>query len=209
MRISAIIIFGLMQCFLYSQTNSENTFENNLHSLTNFLNESDNLISDLNRIDSLYNKAIELTHNENEALLLLTFVTLPYREVPIQIPIFGIRYKIPLPSVNNKIFSQKLRKTPGKLFFDSPSSGDKDKVTHFFGNAFLAHSFGYFNISKFMGIFIELFESTFISSGEFDIRDFMVNGLGNSYGLYLRYVDNYSPGSVFKLYSLYFFRYYN
>ena len=212
MRIVPFFIFFFIEITLLSQTFEQKSFDYNFVSLTRYLNNlvhSDNSEKNLELIDSLYSYSMKITEDKNEAFFLLTMVTLPYRVIPLKIPYLGIEYGIPLPSVDEKMFKQKTKMTPGKLFFDSPPSGDRDKVPHFFGNAFLAHSFGYFNISKFMGIFIELFERAYISSGEFDLRDFMINGLGNSYGLFLRHDGHISPGNMLKLYSIYYFRLYN
>lgn len=165
--------------------------------------------SDLAAIDSLYAEALRFNEGDvSEALLTVTFAALAFEELPIRVPIINEVIDLPLARVDNKLFSQKIGALPKNLFFNSPKSkfGDKDKITHFFGSAYLAHSVTIFNLSKFMGIFIELFEATFKVEGHMDFRDMQINNLGEFYGVSLHKNSKLMPSHALQYYNLFYFR---
>jgi len=164
----------------------------------------------LSLIDTLYKRALILHENDiSETLLTLTFATLPFKEMPIRIPVLGIKFSIPLPSVSDSLFQIKKRNLPSKIFFNSPAHnyGDKDKLPHFFGNAFLSYNLRFFNFSKFIGILLELFEESFEVDGRYDRRDIKVNHLGDFFGQILRTNINILPSQILNIYSLSYFKY--
>ncbi len=196
---------------LACQSKNISNFIDHYMSLTNYIisvDERSNPEDQLLYLDSLFTYSVELTGSVSEALYLLTMTTLPHREIPVKIPLFSLSYNIPLPTLEENIFRERYSKLPSGFLFDSPSQGDMDKVSHFFGNAFLSYSIPWFNISEFMGILIELFERSIISVGEFDLRDLMINNLGNAYGKFLRINKEVTPASILKFYSLHYFRLY-
>ena len=99
-----------------------------------------NSCNDLASTDSIFNEALKITDGDiADALLALMLATVPYREVPIQIPILGSVVNYPLTSADEETFLKKNENLPRYLFFDTPQNdyGDKDKLAHFFGSAFL------------------------------------------------------------------------
>jgi len=166
--------------------------------------------SDKYLVDHLYKYALTF-YNDNisEALLALTFATLPFNKMPITIPIINVRIPLKLPAVNEELFQIKKKNLPGIIYFDSPKTGgqDKDKVAHFFGNAFIAYNISFLNASKILGILVELFESSFKVSGGVDFRDLQTNGLGELFGNLLIKNKKILPSEVFNIYSLFFFSY--
>ncbi len=77
--------------------------------------------TDLILVDSIYKRAIHFYQNDyEEALLALTFTTIPYRRVPVVIPLIKSRLYYPLISANDSISNLKNQNLPSKLFFDSP-----------------------------------------------------------------------------------------
>ncbi len=166
--------------------------------------------SDPELVDTLYKRSLEFYKGDiSEALLALTFGTLPFNKMPIKIPIINLRIPLRLPAVNEKLFRKKVQNSPGIVYFDSPVEGgqDKDKVAHFFGNAFLAYNISFIHASQVLGIWVELFESSFKVSGGVDFRDLETNGLGAAFGNSLRKNNNLYPSQFFKIYSLFFFSY--
>ncbi len=164
--------------------------------------------NDLAAVDSIYTFALNYLEGDySEALLALTFATLPFNKMPLKIPILGIPLTLSLPSPGDSLFHKKNLLLPKNLFFDSPKTdfGDKDKLAHFFGNAFLSYNISFFNFSKFMGIFVEMFESTFKVEGGLDFKDIKVNHLGDSFGIFLNENNNLMPSEVLRIYSLLFF----
>ena len=172
-----------------------------------FKNKTD---EDVNLVDTLYLKALNFYDgNISEALLALTFSTLPFNRMPVTIPLVKLKINLRLPSVDKKLFQQKNKNLPGLVYFDSNESGnqDKDKVAHFFGNAFLSYNVTFLNLSKFLGIFVEMFEETFKVSGKIDFRDLQTNYCGEFFGKSLRNQKDLYPSDFFKLYSLFYFSY--
>lgn len=206
-RIFALLL--LLGGFCFPQ--STPTFKSGVIYLSRFIAsdyffELKNSSNHLDLVDTLYVKAINYYREDySEALLALTFASLPYKELPVQVPVIGWRINIPLPAVPEPFFGIKTRNLPSRLLPDSPSSefGDKDKLSHFFGNAFLEYNFPFFNFSKFLGIFVEKFEETFYVQGAMDNRDLIVNRLGAQFGKALCGDKNLRPSQFFKKYSGY------
>lgn len=184
-----------------------------IYSISNYLisdqfNEILEKGDDLAAVDSIYNFALNyFQQDHSEALLALTFAVLPFNVMRVKIPIIGIELDLGLPSPNDSLFKLKNRSLPKNLFFDSPQNkfGDKDKLAHFFGNAFLSYNISFFNLSKFMGIFVEMFEATFKVQGGLDFKDIKVNHLGEMFGEQLNKNENLMPSEILKFYSIFFY----
>jgi len=208
------ILFFLL---LPNSTSAQNKYNKNFYGGLFYLSEyiaSDEFIelknnNDLVQIDSLYSKALKFfDYDISESLLCLTFACLPYNKIKVRMP-FKSQIIIPLPSPPQNIFNKRLNNLPSNIFFDSPNNnfGDKDKLSHFFGNAFLRYNFGLFNLSKFIGIFVENIEEAIFIEGGFDKRDIIANHLGELFGYSLRRNNDTLPSEVLKIYQLLFFRF--
>ena len=69
--------------------------------------------SDLALVDSLYLRAIAFTEKDySEALLALTFATIPYKKVPILVPVIKEVIYYPLTSVDDSTFKLKNKNLP-------------------------------------------------------------------------------------------------
>jgi len=188
----------------------EKDLEESINYLVNFVN-SDKFMelkennSDLSLIDTIYLRAIQFNNYDYaEALLALTFVTLPFQNMPLNIPYTKIIFDVKLPAGAEEEVPTKIENLPKNIFIDSPKSnfGDKDKVAHFFGNAYLAHSVTFFNLSKFLSIFVELFEDAFKIKGGIDNRDIVANQLGYIFGTELLNNPSALPSESLKLYPI-------
>ena len=160
--------------------------------------------NDLDLIDTLYLRALHYHAGiTDEALLTLTFATLAFNKVPLHLPMTNIKFGVKLPAGPNRTFKIKLDKIPRNIFIDSPhtSFGDKDKVAHFFGNAYLSNSVSFFDLSKFLSILVELFEDAFKVEGTIDNRDFIANYLGYHFGKQLLSDQDYLPSESLSIYS--------
>ena len=200
----------------FTQKNYEKNFYGGLFYLSDYLasSEFDSLcskVSDLDQVDTLYSKSLKFFNGDvSEASLCLTFATLPFNDIKIRMPIIQSVIVMPLPSPGQKTFELRTANLPRDLFIDSPKNGfgDKDKLAHFFGNAFIGYNFGWFNLSKFMGIFVENVESGLFVEGGYDRRDLMVNFLGELFGKEIKNKRNLKPSNILKLYQLLYFRLY-
>ena len=166
--------------------------------------------SDLALVDSIYLRALSLSEGDiSEGLLAATFATLPFDKMPIKLPFITKIVDLKLQEIDPVLFKKKNNNLPSELFFDTPSYGDKDKLAHFFGNAFLSYNISTFNISKILGIFVELFEESFKVSGGLDFRDLKVNYLGEFFGKQLNKNPKLLPSEVLSLYILLHLKIYN
>jgi len=171
--------------------------------------ELKNNIGDVAATDSVFIQAIIFTNgNISEALLALMLATVPYREVPIQIPLFNSTISYPLISASEEIFLAKNENLPKYLFFDTPQNnyGDKDKLAHFFGSAFLSNESNIFDIGKLIGYFVEAFEESFKVQSSVDLRDLDVNEYGRLFGKLLKEKKDLLPSHIFLLRSIRFLR---
>lgn len=162
---------------------------------------------DLDLIDTIWEKSLQISPDRSDALLSAAFSTLPFQVFPVRTPITGSRFDIPLPTGAPHLFKSKFNNLPSNFLFDSPTGfGDRDKLPHFFGNAFLTYNFGFFTITKFMGILVELFEKSFKDNGEVNLRDMQINYLGGIFGLILRTDAKTKPSDLLKIYNIFYLR---
>ena len=195
-----------------SQTKYEKDFYGGLFFLSDFISSDEFLQikktnTDLEQVDIIYSKAVKFFEGDiSEALLCLTFSCLPFQHIDFDL-FFGIM-KVPLPSPPKKVFQKRLENLPKNIYFDSPRTdfGDKDKLSHFFGNAFLRYNISVFNFSKFMGIFVEKTEENFFTNGELDRRDIMTNHLGELFAEMLKLNAGAKPSKALLVYQIFYFR---
>ncbi len=165
--------------------------------------------ADIDLVDSIYCKALIFFEGDiSETLLCLTFSTIPFDHITVNIPVIGSNVIAHLPSPAKKIFEQRKNNLPKNIFWDSPNDefGDKDKLAHFFGNAFISYNLGWFNFSKFIGLCVEKVEDGFFAEGGFDRRDLMVNSFGEIFGKLLKNYPEIKPSNVLKIHQLIYFR---
>lgn len=159
--------------------------------------------SDIEIIDSVYMQSITYFKNDySEALLALTFATLPFNKMPLKTPILNLQFELPLPSASDSIFTLKNLNLPTYFFWNSTTS-DIDKTTHFFGNAYLSYSVSFLNLSNFIGKMVELFEYTFKIGGNLDERDLLINKLGSIFGNLLRKDNTFMPSQIINMYNIF------
>lgn len=204
------ILILIIPCLLLSaQSLDESVSYLSTYILSDDFKSIRDTVDDIKAIDILYKEALSYHDGDiSEALLAVSFSTLAFQKLPLKIPLIDIQLNFPLLHVDPKLFREKISLLPKQIFFNSPSTkfGDKDKIAHFFGSAYLANSVTIFNLSKFMGIFIELFESTFKVEGSLDYRDMMVNELGEFFGNALNENPNLLPSQALQYYNLFYFR---
>ena len=202
--------FTILILFISSSCFAQSKIDDGIYSLSYFiaseefkkLSETKN---DFELIDSLFLRSVEFFEmNYSDALLAISFATLPFKNMPLKAPVFNFRISIPLPSVSDSVFHVKVDHLPKNVFYDTPAGafGDKDKLAHFFGNAFLSYNFNLVDIAGFAGIFVELFEESFKVAGGMSSRDLTANVLGEVFGNALQNNKSILPSQVLKLYLL-------
>ena len=171
--------------------------------------ELKNKVGDVAFTDSIFIEAMIYTNgNISDALLGLMLATVPYREVPVQVPLINSSINYPLTSADEETFLEKNENLPRYLFFDTPHNeyGDKDKLAHFFGSAFLSYESNIFDIGKLIGYFVEAFEESFKVQSSVDLRDLDVNEYGRLFGDLLKENKGLLPSQIFLLRSIRFLR---
>jgi hypothetical protein len=191
--------------------------QSNLSKGVNYLSEfiaSDYFVNlrhtntDLILVDTIYFRALSFyEYDYDEALLALTFSTIPFQRVPLVVPLIKARLYYPLISDSDSIAHLKNKNLPKKLFYDSPSDegGDKDKLAHFFGNAFIGYGENILNLAGVFGYFVEAFEEDFKAQSQVDFRDIDVNWYGVLFGDTLELNKKILPSQVMVLRSLRYF----
>jgi hypothetical protein len=155
--------------------------------------------SDLALVDSIYLRALKFeNYNYSESLLALIFTTVPYNKVPIIFPLIKIKAYYPLTSSADSVFLQKNKNLPKNLAFDSPQNdfGDKDKLAHFFGSAFLSYSTLFLDLSSVIGYFVEVFEQDFQVQSSIDDRDLYFDMIGSQFGKMLKEDKSILPSQI-------------
>lgn len=136
--------------------------------------------------DAIFLQAYRRAHgNTAIALLMATAATMDHRLVGIRVPL--LKLFLPLTNESAQEFATRIDHLPRQLYADSPPSsvGDRDKLQHFFGSAFVAYIFESRNAAARIGRFIEWGEDAFIVNGVLDDRDERANRHGQEFGLAL------------------------
>lgn len=163
--------------------------------------------SDLALVDTMFLRAVHFEDFDySEALLALTFAVVPYKKVPVRIPLLNIMLDYPLTSAEDSVFFLKNKHLPKNLYFDTPKDdfGDKDKLAHFFGSAYISYTSKVFDFGNLIGYFVEEFEEKFKVQSAADPRDMMTNVLGKIFGKILKKNKTILPSQVLIIHSLQF-----
>ena len=160
--------------------------------------------NDLALVDTIYLRAVHFkNYDYSEALLALTFAAVPYRKVPIRVPLLNIILNYPLTSASDSVFRLKNKNLPKELYFDTPEGnfGDKDKLAHFFGSAYISYTSKIFDLGNLIGYFVESFEKNFKVQSDVDLRDMMTNSLGQIFGNILKNNKSILPSQAFIIHT--------
>ena len=143
---------------------------------------------DLAAVDAIFDRAMRLSWNNiYEALLISSFAVMEHPRFGVRLPLVGPLLWVPLTAEFEDDFRVRTGSLPSCLYPDTPpgGGGDRDKLQHFFGSAFLAYTFESRTAADRVGEFIEWGEEKFIVDGALDERDFRANRQGQQFGLRL------------------------
>jgi hypothetical protein len=151
---------------------------------------------DLAATDEIFRRAIVLTKgNTGIALFICTLATFDHFTIDIRVPV--LQLKIPLTDETTKEFKKRLNNLPSRIYNDSPSGyGDRDKLQHFFGSAFLTYVFDSKTAADGYSEFVEVFEDNYIYSVGYDKRDIIANRDGQKFGSSLLLDQNTKPSDI-------------
>jgi len=154
-----------------------------------------NRCGDMRTIDAIYLKSLKIAaYNIARALFLSLMAVLEHRKIDIKMPIVGT-LKVPLTFEKDSIFSARIKHLPTHVYSDSPTTpeGDRDKLQHFFGSAYLSYASEAPEFARTAGNMIEWGEPVFIVGGTDDPRDKRANKQGESFGRDLLVVTTLLP----------------
>lgn len=159
------------------------------------------------KVDSIWAYTLRRTGGcESDALAAMIFTTLTVNKATMVTPVLKIKLTIPFFSASDSTLQKKNRNLPRSFSADAPSGpgSDVDKLAHFFGSAYLSYNFFIFDLSYFIGLFVEVFEESFKVDSRADNRDVRFNMLGIEFGKALKDNPGVMPSSFFKKYSGYY-----
>lgn len=139
---------------------------------------------DRQAVDAIFNRALHLCwNNTGEALLICLLSTIDHRSFGIELPLVGDILWFPLTSEFPEEFQRRVHALPRDLYPDTPPEGDRDKLQHFFGSAFLTILTEDPGAAERSGWFVEWGEERFIVGGVNDVRDLRADLQGAKFGL--------------------------
>lgn len=157
--------------------------------------------TDIKSIDLIFSHAVRVCDGDtSEALVAAMFAAVPFNVVHAETPFLHVKLDIPLPSADEETFLKKNKNLPQRLFPDSPLNefGDKDKVAHFFGAAFVSYAMKSVELTIYIGYLVEVIESVLMVD-PIDDRDLRTNALGACFGKTLREHVPVQPSQMFLI----------
>jgi hypothetical protein len=154
-----------------------------------------NRYGDMRTIDAIYLKSLKIAdYNIARALFLSFMAVLEHRTVDFKMPIVS-PLKVPLTFEKDSVFFARMKHLPIHVYSDSPTThgGDRDKLQHFFGSAYLSYVSEAPEFARTVGNLIEWGEPIFVVGGTNDPRDKHANKQGESFGRYLLVVKTLLP----------------
>lgn len=140
-------------------------------------------LGDRRALDALYVRSMQLTDNNTAvALLLSAIASFDHRVVGLKIPLFQLFF--PLSNESQEEFDRRVSDLPARIYPDTPAgpAGDRDKLQHFFGSAFLTLAFETESGAESAAYFVEEGEDAFIVGGVMDERDLRADRDGQRFG---------------------------
>jgi hypothetical protein len=158
------------------------------------------LQGDTSAVDDIFHHAMILSWgNTYEALLISFMCTMDHRRFGVRLPVLGALLWFPLTSEFEDEFTERVNALPRVLYNDSPEEGDRDKLQHFFGSAFLTFAFESAESAEQVGELVERGEDLFVVDGVLDERDARANRQGQAFGLKLLQGQKVRPSDCLEV----------
>jgi hypothetical protein len=156
---------------------------------------------DLRAVDGIFQKALKIAEfNIARALFLSMVGCLEHQNIQVDMPVLGA-VGLPLTFEADSLFNARLRNLPRRLYDDTPTgeAGDKDKLQHFFGSAYISYVSGSPELARSVGNAVEWGEAKMIVGGADDPRDKRANLQGEAFGHDLLYVNTLLPSDYLTI----------
>ena len=160
-----------------------------------------NLCGDHRAVDAIYLRALKIAeYHIGRALFLSMVATVEHQNLDVRMPLIE-SLKLPLTFEEDSLFNARTRNLPSRLYPDSPTDdhGDKDKLQHFFGSAYIAYATESREFAGSAGNVVEWGEAQFVVGGADDVRDRRSNKQGETFGHDLLSVKTLLPSDYLNL----------
>lgn len=154
-------------------------------------------------VDAIFLKSLKITeYNINRALFISLLAVLDHKSIAIKMP-FRAVVNLPLTFESDSNFKFRLNHLPKKIYFDSPDNlfGDRDKIQHFFGSAYVSYIFESPELATAFGNGLEWLEERIVVDGKNDARDKRANKQGAVFGDDLLFDKCLLPSKYFDYYE--------
>lgn len=154
---------------------------------------------DRRAVDLIFQKGLYIAGGDiDRALFMCFFGTMDHAKFGVRIPLLGCVAWIPLTTESEENFQTRHRHLPSRIYPESQGGtyGDKDKLQHFFGSAFLIYLSGSGTYTNIMGDWMEKLEQRYVVDGVDDPRDHRANRQGAQFGKMLFAGMNVLPCDV-------------
>lgn len=154
---------------------------------------------DLRATDQIFLKALKITeYNIGRALFLSMVACLEHQNVDFKVPVVGV-VDLPLTFETDSLFRARVANLPSRLYNDTPTEGDRDKLQHFFGSAYLSFASESPELARTAGNMVEWGEARMVVGGVDDPRDKRANKQGETFGHDLLYIKIMLPSDYLSL----------
>lgn len=156
---------------------------------------------DVRAVDGIYLKALKIAeYNIPRALFLSMVATMEHQNIDVRLPLVGA-VGLPLTFEDDSLFKARLMNVPSRIYQDTPPEdhGDKDKLQHFFGSAYLAYMSESPEFARTTGNVVEWGEAEMVVGGVNDPRDKRANKQGETFGHDLLFVKTLLPSDYLTL----------
>lgn len=135
------------------------------------------------KIDLIYRRSLLKTQGRPTAASLATLIAvLEHRHLPLSF--FGLTVDIPLTLEERETFDTRVERLPHH-FYD-PQHSDRDKLQHYFANAWLKRGLGMQWLVNLISELVEIGEEGFVKGGAYDDRDKVANSNGVAFARYAK-----------------------
>jgi len=159
------------------------------------------LCGDHRAVDAIFLRSLRIAeYNIGRALFLSMAATVEHQNLDVRMPVIE-SVKLPLTFEEDSLFKARTRNLPSRLYSDSPNDehGDKDKLQHFFGSAYIAYATESREFARSTGNVVEWGEAQFVVGGANDTRDRRANKQGEKFGHDLLTVKTLLPSDYLNL----------
>lgn len=153
---------------------------------------------DRDAVDSIFANAMMIADNDvADALLAATVACFDHTTIHVRLGLFTL--PVPLSIDTDSIDACTRANLPSRLFQDTPREGDRDKLQHFFGSAYIQWISNSTAATGLFGKGIEWLEPALIVGGSDDERDIRADKLGQAFAILISNYYYVAPSVILDM----------